>query len=225
MFWAGLAALGIYLGLWQWERADDKRIWQAAYEAAPQLVEPGEPPPFGARLTVTGEYLGDHTLFLDNRTHSGQLGVAVLTPFRSDDGRLWLIERGFLATGTERGDPDVATPTGSITVQGRWQPAGEQGLLLGVNREGKRLQQIDLDAFPLTFAHAGWLHLNQSQGQGQEQGAGYLAAWWQPAVMSPQRHLGYAIQWWGLSLVALVFMWVGRRRPRKDTGTGQGAGD
>lgn len=211
-FWAGLAALGVSLGLWQWERAEDKRLWQAAYENAPSLIEPGEAPPFGARLTLTGEYLGDQTLFLDNRIHAGQLGVAVLTPLRGHDGRLWLVERGFLATGTRRGDPHVATPTGTVTVQGRWQPADDQGLLLGVNREGKRLQQVDLDAFAGTFAHPGWLHQEPNQEPDPGPGGGSLASWWQPSVMSPARHLGYALQWWGLSLAALVFMWIGRRR-------------
>ncbi|HSH48747.1 MAG TPA: SURF1 family protein [Halomonas sp.] len=215
-FWAGLAALGIYLGLWQWERAEDKRLWQAAYENAPSLIEPSEAPPFGARLTLTGEYLGEQTLFLDNRIHAGRLGVAVLTPLRGRDGRLWLVERGFLATGTARGDPHVAAPTGTVIVRGRWQPAGDQGLLLGVNREGKRLQQIDLDAFAGSFAHAGWLHLQQASEQGLGQAPGEspdrLASWWQPSVMSPARHLAYALQWWGLALAALVFMWVGRRR-------------
>lgn len=216
VFWAGLAALGVYLGLWQWERADAKRIWQAAYESAPQQVEPDESPPFGARLTVTGEYLGSHTLFLDNRIHGGELGVAVLTPLRAGDGRLWLVERGFLATGAGRGDPHVATPAGNVTLQGRWQPADDQGLLLGVNREGKRLQQIDLDAFGLSFAHDGWLHLQEAQEQGLGKRSDHLAPWWQPSVMSPARHVGYAFQWWGLSLVALVFMLIGRRRSRKD---------
>jgi len=202
---ACLVGLGIALGLWQWERADDKRDYLARLEAAPHLVMPTSVPPEGATLMLTGEYLADQTLFLDNRTHAGRLGVAALTPFRDANGRLWLVQRGFLETGPSRATPTLDTPRGRVTLEGRWQPAGASAPRFGPNREGQRLQGIDLDAWSLApdFAYAGWLHLAQ--------GPGHLTSWWQPSVMPPSRHLGYALQWWGLSLVALIFTLVGAR--------------
>ncbi|WP_084286450.1 SURF1 family protein [Halomonas halodenitrificans] len=202
--WSVVVALGLVLGLWQWERGADKRAYLARLEAAPALTAPRQLPPEGSHLTLTGEYLADETLFLDNRTHEGRLGVAPLTPLRGDDGRLWLVQRGFLETGTSRADPSVATPRGRVTLRGRWQRAGEGAPLFGPNREGARLQRIQLDAWDLDFAHAGWLHL--------ESGPGVLPGWWSPSVMPPSRHLGYAVQWWGLALAALVVMVIGGRR-------------
>lgn len=196
------------LGVWQWERAAEKRDYLARLEAAPHQVAPRDRPPEGARVTLAGEYLPDETLFLDNRTLEGRLGVAVLTPLRGDDGRLWLVQRGFLATGTTRDTPSVATPAGPVTLAGDWQPAGDRGPLFGPNREGRRLQQIDLAAWSLDFAHDGWLHLDA--------GPGHLESWWTPSVMPPGRHLGYAVQWWGLALAALVVMLVGGRRLGRD---------
>lgn len=196
--------LGLWLGAWQWERADEKRDYLAALEAAPRLVEPDEAPPDGSWLTLSGEYLADQTLFLDNRTLQGRLGVAPLTPLRGDDGRLWLVQRGFLATGPTRATPEVTTPEGRVTLEGRWQVVGDGAPLFGPNREGRRLQRIELGAWGLDFAHAGWLHL--------EQGPGRLEAWWTPSVMPPSRHLGYAVQWWGLALAAMLVMWFGGRR-------------
>ncbi|UYG09442.1 SURF1 family protein [Halomonas sp. M4R1S46] len=209
-FWTCLVGLGLALGLWQWERAADKREMLASFASAPRLEAPRTAPPNGARLTLEGEYLADETLFLDNRTHDGRLGVAVLTPLRGEDGRLWLVERGFLATGPSRATPAVATPEGTVRLRGRWQVAGEAAPVFGPNREGQRLQRIDLAAWPSpgAFAHAGWLHL--------ESGPGHLASWWQPNVLPPARHLGYAVQWWGLALAALVMMVVGGRRLRRD---------
>ncbi|MBB3232976.1 SURF1 family protein [Halomonas stenophila] len=209
-FWTCLVGLGLVLGLWQWERAADKREMLARFASAPRLEAPGTAPPNGARLTLEGEYLADETLFLDNRTHDGRLGVAVLTPLRGEDGRLWLVERGFLATGPSRATPAVTTPEGTVRLRGRWQVAGEAAPVFGPNREGQRLQRIDLAAWPSPggFAHAGWLHL--------ESGSGHLASWWQPSVLPPARHLGYAVQWWGLALAALVMMVVGGRRLCRD---------
>ncbi|WP_064702248.1 SURF1 family protein [Halomonas caseinilytica] len=209
-FWACLVVLGLGLGLWQWERAADKRELLTSFESAPRLVAPETSPPNGARITVSGEYLADETLFLDNRIHADRLGVAVLTPLRGDDGRLWLVERGFLSTGPSRDTPRVSTPDGRVTLKGRWQVAGDSAPLLGPNREGKRLQHIDLGAWetPDGFAHAGWLHL--------EAGEGHLTSWWRPNVLPPSRHLGYAAQWWGLALTAMVVMIVGARRLSRD---------
>ena len=155
-------------------------------------------------------------MLLDNRTLEGRLGVAVLTPLRSDDGRLWLVQRGFLATGPSRASPEVETPAGEVRVEGRWQEAIEGPPLFGPNREGDRLQRIALAAWGdgeegndgksagERFAHDGWLHL--------ESGPGLLETWWRPSVMPPSRHLGYAVQWWGLALVALVVMIIGGRK-------------
>lgn len=203
-FWTGLVVLGLGLGLWQWERAAGKREYLAQLAQAPHLTSPLDVPPDGTRLTLEGEYLADRTLFLDNRIREGRLGVAVLTPLRGPDGRVWLVERGFLETGPSRAAPSVTTPSGRVRIEGQWQAAGASAPVFGPNREGNRLQRIDLAVWDLTFAHDGWLHLAQ--------GPGRLPAWWVPSVMPPERHLAYAVQWWGLALAALVVMIIGGRR-------------
>ncbi|MFD2665303.1 SURF1 family protein [Halomonas halophila] len=208
--WSLVVALGLGLGLWQWQRAADKRELLFRHETAPELENPTVLPPDGARLTLSGEYLGDETLFLDNRTHGNRLGVAALTPLRDEKGRLWLVERGFLATGPRRETPTVTTPEGTVTIGGRWQLAGDSAPLFGPNREGRRLQRMTLSAWPSLdeFAHDGWLHL--------ETGPGRLESWWTPTVLPPERHQAYALQWWGLALAALVVMWLGGRRLIRD---------
>mgnify|MGYP000208593026 CR=1 FL=1 len=213
VFWSCLIGLGIALGLWQWERAADKREYLTGLADAPRIDAPTAAPPAGATLVLRGEYLAEQTLFLDNRTHEGRLGVAPLTPFRDLGGRLWLVQRGFLPTGPTRETPTVETPGGVVTLEGRWQAAGESAPLFGPNREGRRLQRIALSAWePLNaITFSGWLHL--------EQGPGHLESWWQPSVVPPERHLGYALQWWGLALAALVFMLIGLRRQTRRVDT------
>lgn len=211
LFWSLLVALGICLGLWQWGRADDKRLAMAIREAAPALVQPIVQPSQGAQITLRGEYLAEHTLYLDNRIVGGRVGVAVLTPLRDTYGQLWLVQRGFLATGPYRQPPQAATPTGRVVLTGEWQDVQTGGPLYGDNRGGVRLQQLSLEPWHAslgTFSYAGWLHASE--------GDGVLISWWKANVMPPSRHMGYAFQWWGLALAALIIMFIGGQRLRRD---------
>ena len=207
LFWGVVVTLGLVLGLWQWERADDKRELLASRAAAPVMIEPTDTPVEGAQVHLRGRYLSKHTLYLDNRMTGGRLGVAVLTPLRDRYGQLWLVQRGFLETGPSREAPSTSTPVGMIDVSGEWQNAQSQGPLYGANREGVRLQQLSLMPWESTlgaFSHQGWLHA--------EEGAGTLTPWWEPSVMPPSRHLGYAVQWWALALTAFMIMLFGGHR-------------
>ena len=204
-------ALGAYLGLWQWERADDKRLAIALRDAAPALVQPTESPAQGAQVTLRGQYLAEQTLYLDNRVVDGKVGVAVLTPLHDTHGQLWLVQRGFLATGPRREAPHVATPSGVVELTGEWQEVQAGGPLYGENREGVRLQQLSHDPWRASlgsFSYSGWLHASE--------GDGVLIPWWEANVMPPSRHMGYAFQWWGLALAALMVMFIGGRKLRRD---------
>lgn len=203
--------LGLLLGLWQWDRADDKRELLALREAAPTLVESTQPPAEGSNVSLRGVYLEQHTLYLDNRIVGGRLGVAVLTPLRDTHGQLWLVQRGFIETGANRAPPSASTPQGLVDVSGEWQAAHSSGQLYGANQEGVRLQQLSLDPWEASlgsFSHNGWLHAKQ--------GSGVFIPWWEASVMPPSRHLGYAFQWWGLALAAFIIMLLGGYRLIKD---------
>ncbi|WP_404474633.1 SURF1 family protein [Vreelandella venusta] len=211
VFWGLLVTLGLFLGLWQWERANDKRVLLAARAAAPALTAPQEMPQDGAMVRLAGEYLPQHTLFLDNRVLERRLGVAVLTPFRDIHGQLWLIQRGFMETGPDRSAPHAQTPGGNVEILGEWQTARPGGPLYGDNQEGIRLQQMSLAPWEKTlapFSYQGWLHAVE--------GEGVFLPWWKANVMPPSRHVGYAFQWWGLTLAAFVVMLLGGYRMRKD---------
>ncbi|MDR5898368.1 SURF1 family protein [Halomonas vilamensis] len=212
MFWVVLVLVGISLGIWQWERADDKRELLARKNAAPMLFDPTHTPLDGAKVTLEGHYLPSYTLYLDNRTLNGRLGVAVITPFVDTNDQRWLIQRGFLETGVSRSEPSAATPTNLVTIKGEWEAAGNQGPIYGPNREGSRVQQLSLDEWSETvgeFEYSGWVHA--------QHGAGVLASWWQPNTIAPSRHIGYAFQWWGLSVAAFVVMLIGGHQLLKDS--------
>ncbi|WP_405281269.1 SURF1 family protein [Cobetia sp. Ld8] len=213
LFWGCLIVLGLCLCSWQVMRGQARAQHLEDTASAPELVMPTAPPASASLIELRGEWLAEHSLLLDNRTLDKRHGVAVLTPFRTLGGRWWLVERGFVASPAPRSDPEFTTPTGSGVISGRWQWLNGQGTsggpLFGPNREGQRLQQVDLSAWQAlgTPAFAGVLH--------QTSGEGRFLPWWQPSNMTPERHYAYALQWLGLSLGAAVVMILGARRQRQ----------
>ncbi|MBE0507841.1 MAG: SURF1 family protein [Marinospirillum sp.] len=213
-FWLGLVVLGLLLANWQLQRGMEKQRIDAAMQEAPLRIYPAEsevdvlPPAPLTRLQLRGEFMPERTLWLDNRILNGKVGVAALTPLQTRDGRWWLIQRGFVATSVDRSQlPQISTPTGEVTLTGRWQPLQKsQALVFGDNREGDRLQSISLqpwqDLGELVFA--GVVH--------QESGAGGLDRWWSPSQMTAERHWGYAVQWLLLAGLALLMAFIGRRK-------------
>lgn len=73
------------------------------------------------RVTVTGTYERDKELLVRNRPLNGNPGFEVLTPLRTVDGTLFLIDRGWVPTGNDRDAPDhiPPAPTGTVTVVAR----------------------------------------------------------------------------------------------------------
>ncbi|MFO7909325.1 MAG: SURF1 family protein [Halomonas sp.] len=206
MLWVSLTLAGLLLANWQWQRAAEKTQLIAQQAATDRLHNPQEAPANLAKVTLSGRFLGEQTLWLDNRVLEGQVGVAVLTPFVADSGHWWLVQRGFMPTVVDRSvEPEVSTPQGPQEISGVWQQLQTGNLVLGDNREGNRLQSITLDP---------WQTLTQPHFQGvlhQNAGEGKLTSWWKPSQMPPERHIGYAVQWLLLALLALVMGVAGHR--------------
>lgn len=73
------------------------------------------------RVTVTGTYEPELQLLARNRPFNGNPGFEVLTPLRTPDGALFIVDRGWVPTGNDSDDPDhvPAPPTGTVTVVAR----------------------------------------------------------------------------------------------------------
>lgn len=125
-----------FLSNWQFTRNADRAAQLALvaqnYDAAPlplaEVVAPGatlaaedEWRPVG----LEGQYLADQQLLVRNRPHGGTAAFEVLVPFRLDDGRVLLIDRGWVPPGEDQPLPDVipAAPEGATTVIARLRPA------------------------------------------------------------------------------------------------------
>lgn len=142
--WLVLCCLGallcLYLGTWQFDRSQQiesqNQLIVENYDDAPLTGEDavqaytafdGSQRWQPARLT--GEYLEDDTVLVRNRTNSAQIGYEVLVPFRTEQGPVILISRGWIPTSAA-GDGSAsqipAAPSGPVTLTTRVQP-GEGG--------------------------------------------------------------------------------------------------
>jgi len=134
--WAGYLALTVVfaiacsgLGLWQFERRAEARAEvvriESNYErpAAPVadvLDTPGsyEESQKWLPVLLEGTYLADEQLLVRNRPFAGRPGFEVLTPLLLADGTVFVVDRGWLPTGSEQDAPDdvPAAPTGPVSV-------------------------------------------------------------------------------------------------------------
>jgi surfeit locus 1 family protein len=221
-----LVALFTGLGVWQVERAGDKRAVLAALEA-----DAGQPAAELAatadlkaqayrRVAVRGRFL-ERQFLLDNRLFQGRAGFDVLTPLVLADGRVILVDRGWVPAGPGR-EPTrpVAAPSDEpVTVTGRlWLP--QEGIALGPaiapESEPGWPRLTTRVAFPALAAALGRdLVPAVIRARGE-------AAWlYRPRPLEPAfgpaRHYGYALQWFALALTVLVISaWAYWRRRRPD---------
>lgn len=212
----------IALGFWQLARAEEKRellaTHQARQVAAPISLDELErhSDPSYMRVQLQGYFDARHSLLLDNRTRSGQAGVEVLQPFYDQNSGLWLLlNRGWLPWPDRRVPPTFATPDTPLTLRASiYVPLGEP----------LQLQQ--------SAAASGWPRLVtavepdalwQQLGRGGlnyevrlEPGPASFQTDWPVVAMSPDKHLGYAVQWFALAAALLgLFIYLGLYNARE----------
>ena len=141
--WIGYLVLAVVfalacasLGYWQFARLEEARVQIARieknYDAAP--VEIGDVLPqksgFDLRDTwlpvrATGTYVLADQLLVRSRPLDGQVGFEVLTPLRLSDGRLFIVDRGWIPSGDTTALPGEVPlpPRGTVDVVARLKPS------------------------------------------------------------------------------------------------------
>lgn len=123
------------LARWQFNRSDAKQTavehvqqnWDAAPVPLDDVVTFGEaldPSDTWRPVTVRGEYLVSEMMLVRNRTHASRPGYDVMVPFRTIDGTVLAVDRGWLPHGASADAPDEvpAPPAGTVSLLVRVKP-------------------------------------------------------------------------------------------------------
>jgi surfeit locus 1 family protein len=227
--WAvGLTALGlavfVALGWWQVGRAREKQALVDAFMQASDVTVDAAGLGFDGfaryqRVRLRGSYDAARQILLDNMPSAdGRPGYRVLTPLERSDGRGWvLVDRGWVPLGPSREQlPDV-----SIGVEERELSGTLDGLPVPGVRVGPAVA-AGVTGWPRVMLFPTEADVESALGVDVESRIVLLDAGvpggderkWRPALgFGPERHLGYAIQWFAFALVAVVLFVVVSLKP------------
>jgi len=219
-----LLPVTISLGQWQLRRADEKTalIAERAEHQALSPVSLNELPREQSqlryrRVILTGSFDTAHCFLLDNQVHQGRVGYEIICPFIDQvqpAAQTVLVSRGFVVAPPLRTQlpviPEVVTP---ISVHGEvYLPTGEQVLLADLQAA---------DQWPRVVQSAAVDYLQSQLGAALTTPSLYpwvvrldmdspalLEPHWQVVNLSPEKHTGYAVQWFAMA-ATLVLIGVG----------------
>jgi cytochrome oxidase assembly protein ShyY1 len=230
--WGGYLAVVVVFAIacgllswWQWARraeavAEIERV-EVNYDATPVPVAEVLPELDAwsdddewQPVELTGRYLVDQQLLVRNRPYNGSSGFEVLVPFELTDGRIFVIDRGWVPIGSSIEVPDAvpAPPDGELTVVARLKPG--EPTLLGRTAPAGQLATIHLPS------------VAELVGEDTYIGAYGLLASEDPApaerpapAIRPEAdegpHLSYALQWIAFGILAFIaLIWAFRRERR-----------
>jgi cytochrome oxidase assembly protein ShyY1 len=213
----------IELGFWQLHRHEHRvalnKVIADSLAAKPVPAESLTSPGAGIkdadlyrRVSATGRFDTDHEVVVRRRTNANdEVGFHVLTPFVLTDGKVLLVNRGWIPSGglAETAFPEIpAPPRGEVTVTGRLmadQTTAESGIkdleglperqimLINSAQEAKRLGKQVL---------GGYVELTDPRPEGDTP----------QLIPAPDHddigpHMAYAVQWW-LFAGAVPLGWV-----------------
>lgn len=230
MFGAALAVFGVaffvWLGFWQLGRADEKQALLDQYAIAQKTQIEITPQnatslPRYQRVTVSGRFDPAHQVLLDNMpSHTGQPGYRVLTPFETSAGWL-LVDRGWLPLGATRSQlPDITVENDERWLTGTIDELPRAGIDLAAPAIDPNTPWPRVLSFPVQsvldqqLGHKllpGLLLLDASQPDGYER------IWEAHLGFKPERHIGYAVQWFAFAVAAVILFVITGFRTQKAT--------
>jgi surfeit locus 1 family protein len=185
---AAACAAGVALGIWQSNRAEERRRSEAKAE----------------RVSVRGEFLPERTVLLDNKLRHGRAGYEVVTPLKlAGSGMHVLVNRGWVAAGAAREAlPDIRTPSGQLQIEGVVREHLPRVLQAGPAPRGAVRQNLAVEDFA---AETGFAFLPFVIEQHSAAADGLLREWTR-AGPGPEKNEMYALQWFSLAALAVVLL-------------------
>jgi surfeit locus 1 family protein len=217
-------ALFVRLGMWQLHRADEKQALLDQYAAGQRSTVELTVASLGSlqryqQVRAEGHYDPGRQVLLDNMpSQHGRPGYRVVTPFQLASGDWLLVDRGWVPMGRSRMElPEVPVGSETRSIVGR---------LDELPRAGVHFDAPDDPAtnWPRVMNFPQQPTLEQALGHpllkgllllDPKQADGYERVWEAHFSFGPERHIGYAVQWFALAAAAVViYLILGFRRSR-----------
>jgi len=214
------------LGRWQQNRAVEKeRIVSHSLERSKQQAEPLSLDRIEYEslrhlpVSVEGEYDDKHQFLLDNQVKNHQVGYNVFTPVKvKGSEESVLIDRGWVAQGlTRQLPPNIDIENIGVQLTGALYVPYGKGFRLGGLDDGEFLwprviqfldfkemsERLSYDLLPVVIRLSA------------EAENGFLREW-NIVNMGPEKHYGYAVQWYALALAMIVIFMILALKKRND---------
>jgi surfeit locus 1 family protein len=220
LLYLALVTLLISLGFWQLGRADEKKIFLTKQQlsADKQVIRlksiiDSDPESLRYReIEISGRYDAEHQFLIDNQIVNGQAGYYVMTPLLVDGMKnAVLVNRGWVVLNKDRRVlPDISISTLQVNLLGRVNNFPSVGFKLDgaeIPTDGwpSVVQVVDSDVLA---GRLGYSLLPFQVEMNAEMNEGYLREWRKNTVMPPEKHIAYAVQWFGLAItLTILFFW------------------
>lgn len=198
------------LGYWQLSRGQEK---QALLD---QAADARDIPPLNSTALLAmpvpsnkerylpvkfkGTWINQFSILLDNKIENGQVGYHLLTPIALDEHHWLLVDRGFVPLGHSRSNlPKIPPILGEVSIEGYLDfsyrnPFISSPLETQEIQWPLRMQHLDI---PLLSAlwHKEIYPMVVVLGSKPSNSKSWL---------SPEKHRGYAVQWFALALTLML---------------------
>ncbi|GAB3599069.1 SURF1 family cytochrome oxidase biogenesis protein [Microbacterium tumbae] len=207
-----------FLSNWQFSRSEEKNatiaLVAANYDAPPVALGAvlGAEDSFDAdsdewkQVQLHGEYVSDEHVAARNRVHNGTSTYEILVPFRSDDGRILIVNRGWV--GAASGDEPEAVadaPSGEITVVVRMRPS-ERLPSSGRSAPAGQVPTIHLDTVAGELDEPEAITTAYGELVSEDPAPGTALGSFDMPEEDAGMNLSYAIQWILFAVMGFVFI-------------------
>ena len=207
----------ISLGLWQIERANEKKVIISNYDkllvSTPIALQKEQPLENWQPIETVGAYQ-DLVIYEDNAINSGKAGFKVYHLFQNGDGTFIFVHRGFIERNLIKNNlPRIDTPVGKKNIKGTTLFKQNNTFVKNIEESDIRIIQefntpVLIKRFPILkdrYLHPFLFNLDVRD-------ADKFQPIEKPVNMTATKHIGYAIQWFGLCAALIILTIYAYRR-------------
>ena len=207
----------ISLGLWQIERANEKKVIISNYDkllvSTPIALQKEQPLENWQPIETVGAYQ-DLIIYEDNAINGGKAGFKVYHLFQNGDGTFIFVHRGFIERNLIKNNlPRIDTPVGKKNILGTTLFKQNNTFVKNIEESDIRIIQefntsVLIERFPILkdrYLHPFLFNLDVRD-------ADKFQPIEKPVNMTATKHIGYAIQWFGLCAALIILTIYAYRR-------------